>query len=100
MANKVHWEASNQQLATTMRTIHRNLFGVSFLVASIFLHAVDSRAMPKDSPDNGAERRLRLYQTHTGERIEVTFRHGDPYLPDATAKLDYVLRDYRTGDVA
>lgn len=44
-------------------------------------------------------RRLRLYSTHTAERIELVYRQGDQYVSGALAKLDYFLRDHRTGDV-
>jgi uncharacterized protein YcbK (DUF882 family) len=43
--------------------------------------------------------RLRLYHLHTGEHIDVVYRVGDHYLPDAIAELDHFLRDHRTGDV-
>jgi uncharacterized protein YcbK (DUF882 family) len=42
--------------------------------------------------------RLRLYHLHTGERIDVVYRIGDRYVPDAVIKLDRFLRDHRTGD--
>jgi uncharacterized protein YcbK (DUF882 family) len=42
---------------------------------------------------------LRLYHTHTGEHLDVVYRHGDTYIPEALAKLDHFLRDSRTGDV-
>jgi uncharacterized protein YcbK (DUF882 family) len=42
---------------------------------------------------------LRLFNTHTGERIDIVYRSGDQYISDALAKLDYFLRDHRTGDV-
>jgi uncharacterized protein YcbK (DUF882 family) len=42
---------------------------------------------------------LRLYNTHTAERIEIVYRRGDKYIPEALAKLDYFLRDHRTDDV-
>lgn len=45
------------------------------------------------------EHRLRLYDTHTGERMDIVYRRGDTYVSDAIAKLDYFLRDHRTGDV-
>src|SRR5271154_7322585 len=45
------------------------------------------------------DRALLLYNTHTGERIDIIYRHGEQYIPDALAKLDYFLRDHRTGDV-
>ena len=45
------------------------------------------------------EHLLRLYNTHTGERLEIVFRRGEQYIPGALAKLDYFLRDHNTGDV-
>jgi len=45
------------------------------------------------------DRHLRLYHTHTGEHIDVVYRRGDVYLPEAEEKLDHFLRDHRTGDV-
>jgi uncharacterized protein YcbK (DUF882 family) len=50
-----------------------------------------------DSPER--EYRLRLFQTHTNERIDVVYRRGDAYLSGALAQLDYFLRDRRTGGV-
>lgn len=43
--------------------------------------------------------RLRMFHTHTGERIDVVYRRGDAYLPDAITRLDEFLRDHRTGTV-
>ena len=45
------------------------------------------------------EYRLRFFQTHTNQRIDVVFRRGTEYVPDALEKLDYYLRDWRTGEV-
>jgi uncharacterized protein YcbK (DUF882 family) len=45
------------------------------------------------------EYRLRLYHTHTNERIDIVYRRGDTYLPGALQRLDEFLRDHRTGDV-
>lgn len=43
--------------------------------------------------------RLHLYHTNTRERLDIIYRRGDRYEPDAQAKIDYYLRDYRTGDI-
>lgn len=48
-------------------------------------------------PDARVERRLRLFHTHTGERIDIVYRRGNAYLDDALAELDHFLRDHRTG---
>ena len=45
------------------------------------------------------EYRLHFYHTHTGERLDVLYRRGDRYIPEALDELDHYLRDHRTGDV-
>jgi uncharacterized protein YcbK (DUF882 family) len=45
------------------------------------------------------EHHLRLYHTHTGERLDIIYRRGDHYLPEAEEQLDHFLRDHRTGEV-
>jgi uncharacterized protein YcbK (DUF882 family) len=40
------------------------------------------------------ERHLRLYHTHTGEHIDIVYRRGDHYLPEAEAPgTDVVQND-------
>ena len=51
-----------------------------------------------ETPDS-AEHRLRLYHTHTNQRIEIVYRKGKAYLPEAIAQLDWFLRDHRTGEI-
>lgn len=43
--------------------------------------------------------RLRFFHTHTGEHLDVIYRHGQDYDPDAEARINQYLRDYRTGEV-
>jgi uncharacterized protein YcbK (DUF882 family) len=45
------------------------------------------------------EYRLRFYNTHTNERMEIVYRRGDTYLPAALDRLDHFLRDSLTGDI-
>lgn len=45
------------------------------------------------------EHRLLLFHLHTNERINIVYRRGDSYLPEALNQLDRFLRDHRTGDV-
>ena len=63
------------------------------------LMAVPSPATSAAAPRALREYRLRLYHTHTGESLDVVFRRGDSYIPEALAQLNYHLRDHRTGDV-
>jgi uncharacterized protein YcbK (DUF882 family) len=43
--------------------------------------------------------RLRLHNLHTLEDIDIVYRIGDNYQPDAVARLNYFLRDHNTQDV-
>ncbi|MGA7625749.1 MAG: DUF882 domain-containing protein [Candidatus Acidiferrales bacterium] len=51
------------------------------------------------SSEQSRDHFLLLYNTHTGERLDIVYRRGDQYVSTALAKLDYFLRDHRTGDV-
>lgn len=51
------------------------------------------------APPPAHEYRLRFYHTHTRERLDVVYRRGDTYIPEALNELDHFLRDHRTGDV-
>jgi uncharacterized protein YcbK (DUF882 family) len=65
----------------------------------VALLGVGGVSRAKDAGDTsgaGEQYRLRLHHLHTGEDIDVVYRVGDTYLPDAIAKLNYFLRDHRT----
>lgn len=40
-----------------------------------------------------------LKHAHTGESFSGVYRVGNRYLPESFEKLNYVLRDFRTGDI-
>jgi uncharacterized protein YcbK (DUF882 family) len=63
----------------------------------LFLLVVLGHATESTVP-SAHEYRLRFYHTHTGERLDVVYRRGDQYIPEALAQLDHFLRDHRTGD--
>jgi len=46
------------------------------------------------------ERKLSLHNLHTGETVSTTFWADGAFQPDAMRDIDYLLRDFRTGDVA
>ena len=45
------------------------------------------------------ERRLNIYNEHTGERLDACYRRNGNYDPGALDAINHVLRDHRTGDV-
>jgi uncharacterized protein YcbK (DUF882 family) len=75
------------------KSFYLGLAALLTLFAASFL-----RAASGDTSTNPEQYRLRLYHLHTGERIDVVYRVGDHYMPNAVAELDRFLRDHRTGD--
>ena len=53
-----------------------------------------------DVPEDGKPYQLKMTNLHTGESLEIVYRIGDTYLPDALEKLNYFLRDHNTQDVS
>jgi len=71
------------------------------LIAAIGLFA--SHLLAPASVHNAAraepEYRLKFLHLHTGERLDIVYRKGGRYLPEALDRLDRYLRDHRTGDI-
>ena len=71
------------------------------LVSSLLLAlplAFSARSTTPSSTD-ATDHRIRLSHTHTGEHIDIVYRHGAEFSPEAEVQLDHFLRDHRTGDV-
>lgn len=75
--------------------IHRQLACLFVLTSSGLLPASSVITTVVPGPDY----HLRLFHTHTGERLDIIYRRGEHYVPEALAQLDEYLRDHRTGDV-
>jgi uncharacterized protein YcbK (DUF882 family) len=91
-SGEVLWVASSGKKGKS--DLRRLLLTLGLLLALLFGHASVAFGSPSVK-----EYRLRFYHTHTGERLDVVYRRGDQYIPEALDKLDYFLRDHRTGDV-
>src|ERR1700675_1730680 len=73
---------------------------ILFLIAPSSARAQSPGVPSQQSPSQESQDHLlQLFNTHTGERLDIVYRRGDQYVPSALAKLDYFLRDNRTGDV-
>jgi uncharacterized protein YcbK (DUF882 family) len=82
------------RLAGIKLDLHR--WGLSLIVLSfVFPIAYASDVVQPSSP----EYRLRFYHTHTREYLDVIYRRGDTYQPEALGQLDHYLRDHRTGEM-
>lgn len=50
--------------------------------------------------EDGKPYRLRMSNLHTGETLDIVYRIGNTYIPEALEKLNYFLRDHNTQDVS
>jgi len=74
----------------------------AFLKSSLLL-AAPSLSLPAFANTAQAatgERTLRLYNTHTGEKLNTTFWAEGEFIPDAMKDINKVLRDHRNNQVA
>lgn len=69
------------------------------VVPGVMPDASSSGVVPGDVPATGKPYQLRLSNLHTGESLDVIYRVGNIYLPEALEKLNYFLRDHNTQDV-
>ena len=57
-------------------------------------------ALPAGATSLGTARRtLAFRDTHTNERLKTVYWENGNYLPGSLAKINHVLRDFRTGEV-
>ena len=47
----------------------------------------------------GSPRELRFYHTLTSEKLSVVYAENGAYVPEALREINYLLRDFRSGDV-
>ena len=72
------------------------------LSSLMMLPVLSPGTLPADDDDIPADGRaysLRLAAMHTGESIDIVYRIGDTYIPEALDKLNAFLRDHRTNEV-
>ena len=74
----------------------------AFLKSSLLLATptLSIPALAKTAQTVPGERTLRLYNTHTGEKLNTTFWAEGDFIPDAMKDINKVLRDHRTNKVA
>jgi len=72
------------------KTFIHNLFSFTGLIFLIMVsRLLVSSACAEDQLD------LSFYQTHTGERLTVTYKINGNYVPESLKKIDHIMRDHR-----
>jgi len=89
------WRSGSLLIATGKLACR--LFFVWFAAAAVM--AAPSPKVNPGPPHALREYRLRLHHTHTGEWIDVVYRRGDSYIPEALAQLNHHLRDHLSGEI-
>ena len=72
----------------------RTLLGASLVTAGSLVLPAYARA------GEPVSRRLRLFNTHTAEKIDVTYFEQGVYHADALTEIDFILRDFRANEAA
>jgi uncharacterized protein YcbK (DUF882 family) len=95
--NKIaFWKDEIRKMRSGIR--HCSLWLVVFSLV-VPLGQASEFATPPPRESSAREYRLRFYHTHTRERLDIVYRRGNAYLPEALDELDHYLRDHRTGDI-
>jgi uncharacterized protein YcbK (DUF882 family) len=89
---------SRNSSASRWARIKPVLFGSGFwlIVLALLAPLAQASDVAQSAPP---EYRLRFYHTHTHEHLDIVYKRGDTYIPEALDQLDHFLRDHRTGDV-
>jgi len=77
------------------RCSRRRLLGWSLAAGSALLIPGTRAASAASAP----ARQLAFHCLHTGASVSAIYWEGGRYLADGLAEIDYVLRDFRTGEV-
>jgi uncharacterized protein YcbK (DUF882 family) len=56
-------------------------------------------SMPERHIHSSAYKTLALHNTHTGDKLKLTYFEQGSYIQDALREINYLLRDYHTDDV-
>jgi uncharacterized protein YcbK (DUF882 family) len=84
-----------------MKLTRRRLLSASALLVTMGgLGAGSSRVRAEGTPvrAEGASKRIRLRNLHTDEELDVEFSSGGDVVAESMARIQRVLRDFRTGE--
>ena len=79
------------RMRPTLNTFQRCL---RHAVLAVMALAVPLRGHEVSASSTG---RIRLFNTHTGKRLDLVYRHGTAFVPEALGELGRFLGDHRSG---
>jgi uncharacterized protein YcbK (DUF882 family) len=91
-------ESAGKGLRSCAQPVDRRRFLKLGLLATLpFMSA--GLHLPEAFAFEGRKRILSLYNTHTGEALSTVYWESGEYLKPSLSNINYILRDYRTGEV-
>jgi uncharacterized protein YcbK (DUF882 family) len=85
----------------SVRQRHPRLHAIAHAFVSVALPEVGLLPAPDEyMPIDGEKYELKLAHSHTGEMIDVVYRIGDTYIPQALSQLNNFLRDSHNEEVS
>ena len=97
MNKSVQPTADHSATPTDSSLSRRRFLQMGAILAAGLVLPPSLHAVPR--PVERGERRLKFFNTHTQERLEVCYRRGDQYHPEAIDAVNNILRDHRTNEV-
>lgn len=73
---------------------------IQFSFAAAAGVGISSSAFGRSEDTNRPDRLLKLYNTHTGESLQVTYWSEGNYIQNSLESVNHILRDHRTDQVA
>ena len=80
------------------RRINRRLF-IKIFAQTALWGVYSASAFAAIDRLSASKRTLLLYNVHTGQKLDADYFAQGRYQDNALKKINYVLRDYRTGDI-
>lgn len=86
-------------MTETKRHRRREFIGLAAAAVTGLIAAPNFPTPALALPRGPNKRALSFHHTHTGESLDIVYWADGRYLPDATHRINYLLRDFRTDQV-
>jgi len=89
----------NPNYSPASHLTRRRFLRVGAMAAAGLIVPGAARAGLRIAADTPARRRLKFYNLHTDERLDVDYFADGRYIPDALGAINHILRDFRRNEV-
>lgn len=97
MIETMRTQATHSRIPANDHLTRRRFLKLGAFLAAGLVLPPSLHAIPR--PDARGEHRLKFFNTHTQERLEVCYLRDGQYHPEAIEAVNNILRDHRTNEV-